>query len=67
MTCCDCERRHRRLTPKTQPLVLELAQAPDGIRGYEDIKLANVARYRDHVADVLARLDVAGQLTHADH
>jgi indolepyruvate ferredoxin oxidoreductase len=35
-----------RLTPETAPLVLELCDLPDGIRGYEEIKLRNVKRYR---------------------
>ncbi|TNC26938.1 indolepyruvate ferredoxin oxidoreductase family protein [Amycolatopsis alkalitolerans] len=40
------------------PAVLELAELPDLIRGYEEIKLANVARYRERQANLLARFDV---------
>ena len=35
-----------RLTPETAPLVLEICDLPDTIRGYEEIKLRNVKRYR---------------------
>ena len=35
-----------RLTPETAPLVLEICDLPDGIRGYEEIKLRSVKRYR---------------------
>lgn len=38
--------------------VLALAELPDLVRGYEDVKLANVVRYREKQAEVLA-------LTHA--
>jgi indolepyruvate ferredoxin oxidoreductase len=30
-----------------------LAELPDLVRGYEDVKLANVARYREKQAEVL--------------
>lgn len=44
------------LRPGNRELVLELAELPDLIRGYEDIKLRNVAAYRERVAALLARL-----------
>jgi indolepyruvate ferredoxin oxidoreductase len=31
---------------------VELASLPDMIRGYEDVKLANVAKYRARMADL---------------
>ena len=34
----------------------ELAGTPDLVRGYEDVKLANVERYRERVAELLAGL-----------
>lgn len=36
--------------------LVTLAESPDIIRGYEDIKLANIAKYREHVAEVQASL-----------
>ena len=35
--------------------VLALAELPDLVRGYEDVKLANVARYRERQAELLTR------------
>ncbi len=46
----------RRLTADNLEAVVELAELPDLVRGYEDIKLANVERYRAAVADVTARI-----------
>ena len=37
------------LTPDTYDRALKLAQLPDVIRGYEDVKLANVERFREQV------------------
>ncbi|MYI14382.1 MAG: hypothetical protein F4108_01420 [Acidimicrobiaceae bacterium] len=37
------------LTPDTYDRALKLAQLPDIIRGYEDVKLANVERFREQV------------------
>jgi indolepyruvate ferredoxin oxidoreductase len=45
-----------RLTPGTQALVAEIAQLPDGIRGYEDIKLRNVAAVKERAAKLAERL-----------
>ncbi len=41
-----------RLRPETEDAVLELAGLPDIVRGYEDVKLRNVERYRARVAEV---------------
>jgi indolepyruvate ferredoxin oxidoreductase len=35
-----------RLTPMTHGMVAEIAELPDVVRGYEDIKLANVEKFR---------------------
>ena len=45
-----------RLTADNLSVVVELASLPDLVRGYEDIKLANVERYREALAEVQARL-----------
>ncbi|MFG1945822.1 indolepyruvate ferredoxin oxidoreductase family protein [Nonomuraea sp. NPDC048826] len=45
-----------RLTPATADAVAELAALPESIRGYEDIKLARVAAYRERAATALAAL-----------
>ncbi len=44
------------LTPATSPLVAELAELPDVIRGYEEIKLRGVARWREETARLRARI-----------
>lgn len=46
-----------RLTPATAAVVAEIAALPDLIRGYEDIKLARVAEFRDRAATLLAELN----------
>ncbi|NBE99790.1 indolepyruvate ferredoxin oxidoreductase family protein [Nonomuraea sp. KC401] len=46
-----------RLTPGTAAAVTEIAGLPDLIRGYEDIKLARVAEFRERARTALARLD----------
>ncbi|TDD05972.1 indolepyruvate ferredoxin oxidoreductase family protein [Nonomuraea deserti] len=46
-----------RLTPGTTTVVAEIAGLPDLIRGYEDIKLARVADFRERARTALARLD----------
>jgi indolepyruvate ferredoxin oxidoreductase len=35
-------------------LAVEIAELPDMIRGYEDVKTANIARYRGELRDLLA-------------
>jgi indolepyruvate ferredoxin oxidoreductase len=44
------------MTPATERLVAELAGLPDLIRGYEGVKLAGVAAYRERAAALLAEL-----------
>ncbi len=43
----------------TAEQVTELAGLPDLVRGYEDIKLANIATYRARAAELLAAITVA--------
>ena len=49
-------RRLDRLTPVTHATVAEIAELPDVVRGYEDIKLANVERFRAAAAELEERL-----------
>ena len=46
-----------RLSPATAALAVQLAELPDGVRGYEDVKLRNVESYRQSLAELRARLD----------
>jgi indolepyruvate ferredoxin oxidoreductase len=50
------ERSLQRLTPVTHATVAEIAELPDLVRGYEDIKLANVERFRAAAAELEERL-----------
>jgi len=45
-----------RLTPATLPLALEIAALPELVRGYEQIKLAGVERFRARGAELRDRL-----------
>jgi indolepyruvate ferredoxin oxidoreductase len=44
------------LSAESFDTILELAQSPDIVRGYEDIKLANVTHYRAKVTQLLTQL-----------
>jgi indolepyruvate ferredoxin oxidoreductase len=44
----------RQLSAGTYPRAVEIARLPDLVRGYENIKLANVARYRARVKELQA-------------
>jgi indolepyruvate ferredoxin oxidoreductase len=46
------QRSLERLTPVTHATVAEIADLPDLVRGYEDIKLANVERFRARAAEL---------------
>lgn len=45
-----------RLAPETHATVAQVADLPDVIRGYEDIKLRNVERFREEAARLEAEL-----------
>ncbi|WP_214401559.1 indolepyruvate ferredoxin oxidoreductase family protein [Pseudonocardia lacus] len=45
-----------RLDAATADVVEEIAGLPDLVRGYEDVKLANVARFRERAAELTALL-----------
>jgi indolepyruvate ferredoxin oxidoreductase len=60
------ERSLERLTPVTHGTVAEIAELPDVVRGYEEIKLANVERFREQAAaleEQLARGAQSGGFT----
>jgi indolepyruvate ferredoxin oxidoreductase len=44
------------LMPANASVIRELAAAPELVRGYEDVKLRNVARYRDRVQELTREL-----------
>ena len=44
------------LSPHNHELTIEIAALPDIVRGYEDIKLANVDRYHTMLTDAMSRL-----------
>ncbi len=44
------------MTPQQYSSIVELAALPDMVRGYEGIKMANVARYRETVAQMRSTL-----------
>jgi indolepyruvate ferredoxin oxidoreductase len=48
----------RRVTTEHMPAAVALAELPDMVRGYEHIKMANVARYRESVAEQVAALGI---------
>jgi indolepyruvate ferredoxin oxidoreductase len=47
-----------RLDAATLPLALEVAALPELVRGYEQIKLAGVERFRARAAELRARLRI---------
>ncbi len=49
----------RQLSAETHQRAIEIARLPDLVRGYENIKLANVAQYRSRVKDLLTELAMA--------
>jgi indolepyruvate ferredoxin oxidoreductase len=55
------ERSLQRLTPVTHASVAEIADLPDVVRGYEDIKLANVQRFRTQAVELEERLSRGAQ------
>ena len=44
------------LTPENHALAVRIAELPDIVRGYEDVKLGNVARYRKEVEQLMSEL-----------
>jgi indolepyruvate ferredoxin oxidoreductase len=46
-----------RLSPATAALAVRLAELPDGVRGYEDVKMRTVESYHQSLAELRAQLD----------
>jgi indolepyruvate ferredoxin oxidoreductase len=55
------ERSLERLTPVTHSTVAEIADLPDVVRGYEDIKLGNVETFRTRAAELEDQLTRGAQ------
>jgi indolepyruvate ferredoxin oxidoreductase len=49
----------QRLGPQTLPLILEAAGVPELVRGYEEIKLAGVERFRRRAEELRRELELA--------
>lgn len=45
------------LDPRTARQMLELAESPDLVRGYEEIKLANVERFRTRITELFSKME----------
>ena len=61
-------RRRRRSScssPTTAGDVVAIAELPDVVRGYEDIKLRNVERFREQAADLMVQLGVTDLVSFA--
>lgn len=50
------------MTPENHALAVRIADLPDIVRGYEGVKLANVARYRRQGEQLISELRVQAQL-----
>ena len=46
-----------RLSPDTAALAVQLAELPDSVRGYEDVKMRTVESYHQAMAELRAQLD----------
>jgi indolepyruvate ferredoxin oxidoreductase len=51
----------QRLSPSTHTLTTEIAALPDVVRGYEEIKLRSIERYRARREELMRRLDSAAE------
>ncbi|MGW1848084.1 indolepyruvate ferredoxin oxidoreductase family protein [Streptomyces sp. NPDC001966] len=56
----------RNLDEGSHGLAIEIASLPDIVRGYEEIKMASVARYRARSAELVGRLSPERKRTAAD-
>ncbi len=55
-----------RLSPATHALAVEIAGLPDGIRGYEEIKLSNVVAVGKRAGELMRRLRAPVEPAHRD-
>jgi indolepyruvate ferredoxin oxidoreductase len=46
-----------RLSPVTHDLAVKVAELPDEIRGYEHVKMENVARFREKAQQLIAQIN----------
>jgi indolepyruvate ferredoxin oxidoreductase len=46
-----------RLSPVTHDLAVKLAELPDEIRGYEHVKMDNIARFRERAQQLIAQIN----------
>jgi indolepyruvate ferredoxin oxidoreductase len=46
-----------RLSPVTHDAAVTIAELPDEVRGYEQIKIDNVARFREKAKQLIAQLN----------
>jgi indolepyruvate ferredoxin oxidoreductase len=46
-----------RLSPDTAALAVRLAELPDSVRGYEDVKMRTVESYHQAMAELRTQLD----------
>jgi indolepyruvate ferredoxin oxidoreductase len=53
------------LTPDNLMLAVEVAELPDVVRGYEDVKLRSVDRYLNELAAAVSRFDSTTTQTHS--
>ncbi|MFC9758570.1 DUF6537 domain-containing protein [Streptomyces sp. NPDC056921] len=56
----------RNLDEGSHGLAIEIASLPDTVRGYEEIKMASVARYRARSAELVGRLSSERKRTDAN-
>jgi indolepyruvate ferredoxin oxidoreductase len=49
-----------RLRPETATVIADLLAVPDGIRGYENVKLKTLQAAKEKVTDLIRRLDEVG-------
>ena len=53
----------RHLSPANHATAIEIANLPDMVRGYEEIKVRNVVRYRDRLTSLRTQLTSAGTVS----